>query len=119
CSGGNPTITDCTISDNTASSGGGIWCYSSSSTTLTDTAVCGNDPDQIDGDWTDNGGNTISDECPPDCPDVDGDGMVGVNDLLTVVAAWGSDDPDADVDGDGTVGTNDLLAVIGTWGPCE
>ena len=58
------------------------------------------------------------DECPPDCPDVDGDGMVGVNDVLAVVAAWGSDDPDADIDGDGTVGTNDLLAVIGTWGPC-
>jgi parallel beta-helix repeat protein len=114
----SPTITDCTISDNTATYGGGIFC-SSSSPTLMDTVVCGNDPDQINGSWHDNGGNTVSDECPPDCPDVDGDGMVGVNDVLAVVAAWGSDDPDADIDGDGTVGTNDLLSVIGAWGPCE
>ena len=118
----SPTITGCTISENTANNiGGGIYCSSSSSPTLTDTVVCGNDPDQIypvDG-WTDNGGNTVSDECPPDCPDVDGDGMVGVNDVLAVVAAWGSDDPDADVNGDGIVGTDDLLAVIGAWGPCE
>ncbi len=113
----NPTITDCTISDNTATyDGGGIYCYSNP--TLTDTVVCGNAPDQIYGGWTDGGGNTVEDECP-DCPDVDGDGMVGVNDLLTVVAAWGSDDPDADVDGDGTVGTGDLVVVTGAWGPCE
>ena len=118
----SPTITDCTITNNTANyDGGGISYYDNSNPTLTDTVVCGNDPDQIypvDG-WKDKGGNTVSDECPPPCPDVDGDGMVGVNDVLAVVAAWGSDDPDADVDGDGTVGINDLLAVIGTWGPCE
>ncbi len=51
--------------------------------------------------------------------DVTGDGLVGVNDVLAVVAAWGSDDPDADVNGDGIAGTDDLLAVIANWGPCE
>ena len=51
--------------------------------------------------------------------DVTGDGLVGVNDVLAVVAAWGSDDPDADVNSDGIAGTDDLLAVIANWGPCE
>ncbi len=115
----NPTIADCSISGNTAASGGGTCCIGSSHPALTDTVLCGNVPDQIFGSWTDNGGNTISNECPPDCPDVSGDGIVGVDDVLAVVAAWGSDDLDADIDGDGTVGTNDLLAVIGAWGPCE
>ena len=118
CNGSiSPTITGCTISGNTADGGGGIYCYESSPT-LTDTVVCGNAPDQIDGNWTDNGGNTVAEVCPPDCPDVSGDGFVGVDDLLAVVAAWGSDDPFADVDGDGVVGTDDLLTVIANWGPC-
>ena len=81
--------------------------------------VCGNDPDQIDGNWTNNGGNTVSDECPPNCPDVDGDGFVSVYDLLAVLEAWGTSDPDADIDGDGLVGWDDLMAVIYAWGPCE
>ena len=125
CSGGSsPTISDCTISNNTAGSsgggygGGGISC-SGGSPMISNSTVCGNDPDQIAGDWIDSGGNTISAECPPDCPDVSGDGLVGMDDVFAVVAAWGSDDPDADVNGDGIVGTDDLLAVIGAWGPCE
>jgi hypothetical protein len=80
--------------------------------------VCGNDPDQNNGSWIDNGGNTVSDECPI-CADVDGDGFVAVHDLLAVLEAWGGDDPDADVDGSGLVGMGDLVAVIDAWGPCE
>jgi parallel beta-helix repeat protein len=115
----SPTLDGCTISDNTADiDGGGIYCYSSSNPTLTDTVVCNNDPDQISGNWTDNGGNTVSGECPI-CADVDGDGFVAVHDLLAVLEAWSSDDPDADVDGDGIVGMDDLTAVIDAWGPCE
>lgn len=51
--------------------------------------------------------------------DVDGDGTVGVTDLLAVLADWG-DCPGcaADLDGDGTVGVGDLLLVLGGWGPC-
>jgi hypothetical protein len=45
--------------------------------------------------------------------------MVGVNDMLAVVAAWGTADPDADIDGDGLVGIGDLLILIESWGPCE
>jgi hypothetical protein len=44
------------------SSGGGIYVYSN--TTVTDTTVCGNTPDQIYGPYTDGGGNYVSDTCP-------------------------------------------------------
>jgi hypothetical protein len=61
-------------------------------------------------------GNIIGD---PTCEgDVNGDSVVGVNDLLAAIAVWGESDPDADIDGDGVVGVNDLLAMIANWGPC-
>ncbi|MHC5005408.1 MAG: hypothetical protein ACYTJ0_20085, partial [Planctomycetota bacterium] len=51
------------------------------------------------------------------CPaDLDGDGAVGVDDLIIVILLWGTDDPAADVDGDGQVGVDDLLEVILSWG---
>ncbi len=119
CWGSSPTITGCTISDNTAISGGGISVASTPIPSLTDTVVCGNNLDQIypvDG-WTDNGSNTVSDECPI-CSDTNSDALVDRNDVLAVVAAWGSDDPDADVDSDGLVGVFDLITVLASWGPC-
>ena len=91
----------------------------SSSPTLTDTTVCGNTPDQIYGEFTDGGGNTIADECYPDCPDINADGYVNVSDLLAVIDQWGSTDSDADINGDGIVNVTDLLEVVGNWGPCE
>ena len=62
--------------------------------------------------------------CP--CPaDLDGDGAVGVKDLLILLGAWGpcgdcADCP-ADVDGDCVVGVKDLLVLLGDWFncPCE
>jgi hypothetical protein len=47
-----------------------------------------------------------------------GDGATNVLDLLSILSAWGTDDPNADVNGDGEVNVLDLLAVIGAWGPC-
>ena len=35
-------------------------------------------------------GNTISDECPVDCPDINDDGIVNVSDLLIVIDNWGA-----------------------------
>ena len=94
-------------------------------------------PDECDPDCNDNGypdfidiafgtsqdlnNNGIPDEC--ECPDTNADGIVDVNDILTVIGAWGDCVPDsdcpADVDGDGTVNVNDVLLVIGEWGTCE
>lgn len=49
--------------------------------------------------------------------DVDGDGVVGVTDLLSLLAAWGPcPDCAADLDGDGVVGVVDLLALLSLWG---
>ena len=58
---------------------------------------------------------------PPSIPgDLDGDGTVGVKDLLILLGLWGKcDDCDncpADLDGDCTVGVADLLILLGNWG---
>jgi hypothetical protein len=55
------------------------------------------------------------------CPaDVNGDGTVGVNDLLEVVAQWGEcSGCSADVNNTGQVNIDDLLIVIGSWGVCS
>jgi hypothetical protein len=52
-----------------------------------------------------------------DCPaDLDGDGLVGINDFLFVLGEWGG--PGGDVNGDGDTDILDLLAVLGQWGAC-
>ena len=57
--------------------------------------------------------------CPNPCPpDLDGDGIVGVTDILALIAGWGGNDPAHDLDGDGTVGVGDILLMISAWGPC-
>ncbi len=58
---------------------------------------------------------------PPATGDVNGDGVVGVIDLLAVLAAWGPcpGDPEpcpADVNDDGAVTVSDLLLVLANWG---
>jgi hypothetical protein len=52
--------------------------------------------------------------------DADGDGAVGIGDVLLVLAQWGPCSPEclADIDGDGTVGILDFLSVLAAWGPC-
>jgi glucose/arabinose dehydrogenase len=76
--------------------------------------------DIIDGTSPDDNGNGIPDECD-DPADLDGDGTVGVNDFLLLLAAWGTcpDPPEecpADLDGDGSVGVTDFLWLLGAWG---
>jgi hypothetical protein len=53
--------------------------------------------------------------------DVDGDGVVGVSDILTIIANWGECGdgtfrPEGDVDDNCCVTVSDLLQVIGQWG---
>ncbi|MCH8342837.1 MAG: hypothetical protein IH983_02500 [Planctomycetes bacterium] len=54
------------------------------------------------------------------CPaDLNGDGSVGILDLLTLLAAWGTDPGGPpDFDGDGNVGILDLLGLLANWGLC-
>ena len=50
--------------------------------------------------------------------DVDGNGEVNVNDILNVIAVFGTDDPSGDANGDGQVDISDILLVISHWGEC-
>ncbi len=62
----------------------------------------------------------------PDCSeaaqagDLDGDGVVGIQDLLILLAEWGPCPPKgacpADFDIDGEVGITDLLLLLANWG---
>ena len=75
----------------------------------------GSDPDYIPSDLSGYDG-----ECDAQPGDINGDGLVGVDDLLIVIANWGSCDSTecpGDLNGDGMVGVDDLLIVIANWGP--
>ena len=51
--------------------------------------------------------------------DLDGDGIVGTNEILAVLDAWGDcTDCEADITGDGTVNVDDLLYIVSAFGPC-
>lgn len=51
-------------------------------------------------------------------PDVNGDGVVDVDDLVLVLLAWGPCDGPcpADIDGNGAVDVDDLILLITNWG---
>ncbi len=67
--------------------------------------------------WINQGDGT---DCPSCTGDIDGDGTVGASDLLTLLAAWGTDPGGPpDFDGDGNVGASDLLILLAAWGPCS
>lgn len=51
--------------------------------------------------------------------DANQDFMVDVEDLLLVMAYWGSENQDCDFDSSGTVDVSDLLVVVSAWGSCE
>ncbi len=61
-----------------------------------------------------------SNDCIATPGDLDGDGSVGVVDLLILLANWGPckecDNCEADLDSDCTVGVADLLILLGNWG---
>ena len=60
------------------------------------------------------------DAVEPACTgDVDGNATVDLDDLVTVLGAWGvCDGCSADLDGDGVVDFADLIQVLWHWGPC-
>jgi len=84
---------------------------------VADTSFCASGWADVSGSWTDLGGNTFSDSC--DCPgDGNGDGQVSADDLLGLLAAWGTDAVDWDFDANGTVDVADLLLLVAAWGMC-
>jgi pectin methylesterase-like acyl-CoA thioesterase len=120
----NVTLDDCTFTGNIAGFfGGGMclpWNTDDGIITLTDTTVCGNTPDQVDGYWTNGGGNAIAGDCA--CTsDINVDGNINIHDLLSLIADWGSCSRHCvgDLNVDGNVNVHDLLILISNWGPCE
>ncbi len=65
----------------------------------------------------------VVENIPAPCPwDLDGNGVVGATDLLSLLVTWGPcddyNDCQADFGNNGTVGATDLLALLVNWGPC-
>lgn len=106
----------CTVTGNVAlNAGGGIRSVAGSQPVVfTDSTLCDNEPDEIIGPFVDNGGNTLC-VCPAD---INGNGIVEVDDILVVVAQWGTSGPQGDINQDGIVDIADLLEAIDTFGPC-
>jgi len=115
--------------------GGGVWSFqiltSQAPVSRLTSGTLNNKDD--DDDWVIGGGNVpgfggetavieqtnLLNGDTTTCPDINGDGEVGVDEILAVIAAWDTDDADADVNGDGIVDTNDILLVLSAWGPCR
>jgi|GEM_PF-3200792 len=118
---GLPVIENCTIRGNLASiSGSGIASEADMTPTLQANLICSNSgtQEQISGNWINGGDNSVVDTCL-ECPaDLDGSGQVDVNDLLDMLAAYGTDDQ-GDCDGDADTDVNDLLVLIEAWGECS
>jgi hypothetical protein len=54
------------------------------------------------------------------CPaDINGDGVVNIDDLFEVLNNWGASGVGADVNFDRTVNIDDLFAVLNNWGTCD
>ncbi|HIB50589.1 MAG TPA: hypothetical protein EYO40_04835 [Phycisphaerales bacterium] len=73
----------------------------------------------LDGVSVDENGNGIPDEC--DCfGDINGNGAVEVNDLITLISVWGSSTSSVcDLNNDGTVNVNDLILLVAAWNSCN
>ncbi len=59
----------------------------------------------------------------PECPgDINADDIVDVNDLVSLIVAWGvcpAEFCPADTNDDGVVDVTDLVAIVLSWGACE
>jgi len=75
----------------------------------------------LDGNWLLSGLALSPPDCSSDCVlDIDGNGDVGFQDLITLLSSWGSCSGTcpADFNGNGTVDFSDLLQLLAGWGPC-
>jgi predicted outer membrane repeat protein len=108
-----PSLERCTFTGNSAAEGGGIYSDKTSGPTLHYTIVCGNSPDQIYGNWTDEGGNTVYHTSP----DLNDDGAVNGADVGLFLVEWGSrgDCLPADFNGDGQVDGADFGLLLLAW----
>ena len=77
----------------------------------------------LDGTFADVDGNGVPDCCDDNScdgcsADIFEDGAVTIEDLLIVIAQFGTTGPGGDINDDGTVDIMDLLLVMDGWGEC-
>jgi parallel beta-helix repeat protein len=118
--GGEPTLQSCQVKNNTAVTVGGVWVQTGTAR-VGGTTFCGNGVN-INGAWTDLGGNELNGQCPPYCPgDASGNAVVDGADIGLTISRWGICEGDScysDFNGDGIVNGADLGDVLSNWGRC-
>ncbi len=118
--GGTATLQTCQVKNNTAVTVGGVWVQAGTAR-AGGTTFCGNGVN-INGAWTDLGGNQLNGQCPPYCPgDASGNAVVDGADIGLTISRWGICEGDScysDFNGDGIVNSADLGDVLSNWGRC-
>jgi hypothetical protein len=108
------------VRNNGATTVGGVWVQSGTMR-LGGTLFCGNGVN-VNGAWTNLGGNQFNGQCPPGCVgDVNGNEYVDGIDLGEMLARWGLCEGTPcypDFNGDGYVDGEDLGMLLAAWGPC-
>lgn len=88
--------------------------------TLARSTFCDTSTPVFQGPWSDLGGNDFNAPCS--CfGDLDGDGIVGAEDLAVVLVGWqsGSGTTSGDISGDGETDGSDLGLLLVNWGACQ
>ncbi len=112
-------ITGCFLKNNTATTDGGALFASSGNATVSGSELCHNVPSHISGPWIDGGDNTMADSCQGCAGDIgEADSIINSTDVHALLNIWGSSNEYADLDGNGSVGIGDLLIMLTSWGPC-
>lgn len=85
---------------------------------IAESLFCANEPQTIDGVWTDGGGNEFLDDCPI-VGDLNGDRFVNGADLALLLGDWSAcadcENCPADLDDDCAVTGTDLAILLGNW----
>ena len=120
---GEVTLSGCTVEGNTTDNLFGGIMNIGGTLLITDSVVCDNDMSQVEGPYTDGGGNCISEFCTQcECPaDLDGNGTVDGADLTIILSDWGctGDGCVGDLDDNGQVDGADLTIILSAWGDCS
>jgi len=128
------TLVRCTFTGNSAGACADAIRNYQATPTLIDCVVCSNGDDQIDGAYTDGGGNIISQGCPLAAPAgsccvngacvalVEADcialGGAYQGDFMSCVETTCPPTCAGDITGDGVTNVTDLLALLAAWGAC-
>jgi hypothetical protein len=108
-------VEDCLIADNVAPDGAGAWVKGNTPLLkLKNTVICDNVVDDIDGKWTDLGGNSV---CNPNHDaDLNQDGSVDGADLGILLSNWGEYYLPGDLNNDyDVVNGTDLGILLAAW----